>query len=366
MSDNVLTRRQLLGSVGAVLAGSSFVQAQQEAKPAPSTAKSAVPAKPKLTIDSGPRVAPVDEIVMVSEFEDCARLTLPSGVFSTIAGTDRRAFDRITVRSRMLIPTVNMDLSVDLFGDKLFTPILIGPVSEQKRYHADAELGTVRGAAGGRAAVVVSSRSSVPIDQLAAVAKTPLWYQVWVEADAKAQIQRAAKAGVRAVVVTLETAPGAAAAEPDWAAIDGLRQELSVPVLVKGIMTPAAAKLALQHSVQGIIVSSSGTAGQNAPILALASIVDAVAGKVPVLIDGSFRLGVDVYKALALGAQGVLIGRPAMWALAAYGADGVQTMVEILQTELAQTMSACSNPNLKSLNRNFVKLHATAMLDAGV
>ena len=162
------------------------------------------------------------------------------------------------------------------------------------------------------------------------------------------------------MVVTLGAAPGAAAAEPDWAAIDGLRQGLSVPALVKGIMTPAEAKLAMQRGVQGIIVSNWGRASQNAPILALASIVDAVAGKGPVLIDGSFRLGVDIYKALAFGARGVLIGRPAMWALAAYGADGVQAMVQLLQTELAQTMSACSNPDLKSLDRTFVKIHATA------
>jgi 4-hydroxymandelate oxidase len=364
MSDNILTRRQLLGSAGAVIAGVSAAQGQQGARPAPSTAKPVPPpARPRLTLDSGPRVAPVDEITMVSEFEDSAKLKLPASVLSTIAGTDRRGFDRITVRSRMLVRTVEMDLSVGLFGDTLFAPILVGPVSEQKRYHADAELGTVQGASAGNAAVVVGSRSSVPIDRLAAAAKTPLWYQVWAEADAKAQIERAVKAGVRAVVVTLGTAPGAAAAAagPDWAAIDGLRQGLSVPMLVKGVMTAADARVALQHGVQGIIVSNWGTASKAAPMLALGSIVDAVAGKVPVLVDGSFRLGVDVYRALALGAQGVLIGRPAMWALAAYGAIGVQTMVEMLQTELAQTMSACSNPNIKSITRSFVQIHATAM-----
>jgi 4-hydroxymandelate oxidase len=232
-------------------------------------------------------------------------------------------------------------------------------VSEQKRYHADAELATVRGASAGKAAVVVSSRSSVPIEQIAAEAKTPLWYQVWTEADAKAQIQRAVKAGVRALVVTLGATPGAAA-QPDWAAIDRLREGLSVPVLVKGITTPAEARLAVQHGMQGIVVSSWGRASQSALILALASMVDAVEGKVPVLIDGSFRLGADIYKALAFGAQGVLIARPAMWALAAYGAAGVQKMVELLQTELAQMMSGCSNPNIKSIDRHFVKVHATA------
>ena len=270
----------MLGSVGTVIAGASVVQAQQGAKPAaPAGAKPAAPARPRPTIDSGPRVAPVNDLVLVREFEDSARLKLPRAVFSTIAGTEHEGLDRITLRPRMMIPTTDMDLSVSLFGDQLFTPIVVGPVSEQKRFHADAELGTVRGAAAGKAAVVVSSRSSVPIEQIAAEAKTPLWYQVWAEADAKAQVQRAVKAGVRAVVVTLGAAPGAAAApaEPDWAAIDGLRQGLSVPLVVKGIMTPAEAKTALQHGVQGIVVSNWGGASKGAPILALASIVDAVA-----------------------------------------------------------------------------------------
>lgn len=353
MSDNTLSRRQLFGTVGAAIAGSSAARAQSGTRR---------PAAPALTIDSGPRVAPVNEITMVPEFEDSARLTLPAAVFETIAGTERQALDRISLRSRMLIPTQNMDLSVDLFGDKLFTPIMIGPVSDQKRYHADAELGTVRGAAAGQAAVVISSRSSVPIEQLAAEARSPLWYQVWTESDASAQIKRAVSAGVRAVVVTLgPTQGGAPGGTPNWAAIEALQRGAGVPLLVKGVLTPAVARLAVQRGVQGIIVSNPGRPGPNAPILALPAIVDEVGGKVPVLVDGSFRLGPDVYKALAYGAKGVLIGRPAMWALSAHGAAGVQTMLEILQAELAQTMSACSNPNLQSLDRNYVKLHAQSM-----
>jgi 4-hydroxymandelate oxidase len=345
MSDNTLTRRQLLGGVGAVMTWASVAQGQQAAKSA------AAPAKPRPTIDSGPRVAPVNEHYLVTEFEDSARQRLPRAVFSTVAGTEHQGFDRITLRPRMMIPTLDMDLSVVLFGDQLFTPILIGAVSEQKRYHAEAELATVRGAAAGRAAVVVSSRSSVPIEQIAAEAKTPLWYQVRAEAAAKAQIQRAVNAGVRAVVVTLGAAP-------DWAAIDGLRQGLSVPVVVKGVMTLAEAKTALRHGAQGIIVSNWGSASKSAPIRVLASIVDAVAGKVPVLLDGSVRYGGDIVKALALGAQAVLIARPAMWGLAAHGAAGVQTVVELLQSELARAMGMMGNPTPRSLTRSAVKIQA--------
>ena len=133
MSDNKLTRRQLAGSVSSIIAPSSLAHGQQGAGPASSTAKMPVP-----IIDSGPRLAPADEVVLVREFEDGAKLKLPGRVFSTIAGTDHRAFDLITLRHRMMISTMDMDLSVELFGDKLFTPILIGPVSDQKRYHADA------------------------------------------------------------------------------------------------------------------------------------------------------------------------------------------------------------------------------------
>jgi 4-hydroxymandelate oxidase len=356
VKENELTRRTLLGGIGAAIASYPLLHAEQSA---PAGSMAAVPANQTLTIDSGPRVTPLDEIVLVREFEDSARLTLPEAVFATIAGTDHVGFDRMTLRPRVMSPTMDMDLSVELFGDRLFTPILIGPVSGQDRFHADAELGTVKGAAAGKAAVMVSSHSSLPVEQLAAAAKSPLWYQVWPEAEAEAQIQRAVKAGARAVCITLTGAPGArgAATPPDWAAVARLRRGVKVPVLVKGIMNPAEAKLALQHGAQGIIVSRWGTVNKLAPILALPSIVAAIGGKVPVLLDDSVRVGADVVKALALGAKAVLVSRPAMWALAAYGANGVQTMVELLQTELARSMGMMGKSTPGALNRKAVKIH---------
>jgi len=363
MSEKLFSRRRILAGGGALLAPSAFARAQGTRAAAPRTqaAPAAGSSRARPTIDSGPRVAPVGEIVLVREFEDSARLTLSPAVFSTVAGTDHQGFDRITLRPRMLVPTMDLDLGVDLFGDRLFTPIVVGPVADQKRFHADAELATVRGAAAGKAAVMVSSQSSVPIEQIAAEAKTPLWYQVWAGAEAPALVQRAVQAGVRAVCVTLGAASGAPAAEPDWGAIDALRQGLKVPLLVKGIVTAAEARTALQHGAQGIVVSTWGRSTQASSILALPAIVDAVAGKVPVLVDGSFRLGTDIYKALAYGAQGVLIGRPVAWGLAAYGADGVRTVVELLQSELGRIMAMSGNSNLKTLGRQYIKLHATAM-----
>ena len=129
--------------------------------------------------------------------------------------------------------------------------------------------------------------------------------------------------------------------------------------MVKGITTPADATMALQHGAQAIIVSNYGgvLTAKDAPILDLPKIVDAVAGKAPVLVDGSFRRGTDVIKALAFGAQGVIVARPAMWGLAAYGADGVQAVVEMLQTELGRYMGMCGKSNLKMLDRTLLKVH---------
>jgi 4-hydroxymandelate oxidase len=146
----------------------------------------------------------------------------------------------------------------------------------------------------------------------------------------------------------------------DWPAVDALKRGLSVPVMLKGIATPETAQVALQHGVDGIIVSNYGGlagAGTDAVVLTLPVIVDAVGGKVPVLVDGSFRRGTDILKALAFGAQSVLVARPAMWGLAAYGAEGVQGVVEMLQTELARYMAMSGRPHVKTLDRTMLRVH---------
>ena len=152
---------------------------------------------------------PRGELANVFEFEELARNVLPGEVFATVAGGDHAAFDRFTFRPRMMIPVLDMDLSVELFGAKHFTPILIGPVAEQREFHPDGELATVRGAAAARAAMVVSSHSSVPIDQLSAEAKTPLWYACYaMEADAPEHAKRAVAAGDRGEDLPGQDPPG--------------------------------------------------------------------------------------------------------------------------------------------------------------
>jgi 4-hydroxymandelate oxidase len=298
------------------------------------------------------RLPPLGELVNALEFEEPAKLTLPPSVFTAIVGGDRAAFDRITFRPRMMVPTLDLDMSVDLLGEPHFTPILIGPVAEQRRFHKDAELATVRGASEVRAAVVVSSRSSVPFGEIVAQAKSPLWFSAYADSDARRQIDGALAAGCKVICLAVEPS-----AKPNWQRIETIRRGLNAPIVVKGVATVQDAKAALEQGAKGIVVSDHGGADTTAPIEVLLSIVDAVAGRAAVLVDGGFRRGSDIAKALAFGANGVLLARPIMWALAAYGADGVRTVLELLQNDLARNMGALGAVNLQALTRAMVRVH---------
>jgi isopentenyl diphosphate isomerase/L-lactate dehydrogenase-like FMN-dependent dehydrogenase len=284
-----------------------------------------------------------------------AQRSLSAAAFAEIAGSDRSALDRITFRPRMMVNTMHLDLTTELFGQSMFAPILVGPSGGQKRFHAEGELATVRGASAAKTAMVVSSGASYPLKEIAAQSATTLWYQVHPGPDTAAQrrgIDEAVELGCKALCITV--------GGTDWTAIDRLRQGLRIPVVLKGIMSPEEARAAMGKGIEGIVVSSHGQPGSGmaAPIEVLPAIAEAVAGKVPILIDGSFRRGSDILKALALGARAVMLGRPPLWALAAYGSAGVQTMLEMLQTELARDMAMCGKPNPKSLDPAVVKIHA--------
>jgi 4-hydroxymandelate oxidase len=315
------------------------------------------------------RLVPREQLVNTLEYEEQAKRALTADVFASIAGGDRAAFDRITLRPRMLSPVLDLDLSVALFGDTLFAPLIVGPIANQRQFHPDGELATVKGASAAKAPAIISSDTSVPLPEVMANAATPIWYQVFAsDAGARARVQEAVKAGCKAICVTVGAAPAATGARSeavvqrmDWTAVDAIRQGITVPVLIKGIATADDAKLALKHGAQGLIVSKyGGLTGpvRDATILALPAIADAVQGSVPVLVDGSIRRGTDILKALAFGARAVLVGRPVMWGLAAYGVSGVQGVLEMLQTELARYMGMCGVPTVKALDRSVLRVHA--------
>jgi 4-hydroxymandelate oxidase len=312
----------------------------------------------------------------VLEFENVAQRLLAPPVYATIAGSDRTFFDRITFRPRMMVPTSHLDLSVSLFGEKMFAPIMAGPIAKLQNYHPDGEIAMVRAASAAKSWMVVSSESSVPIEKIAAESKTTLWYQVYPEGDlasVRAQIDQAVKAGCKAVCITVAAPyrnmggwpdPAKLAAMPrpavNWAAIDQMRKGVSVPVVIKGILTPQEATAAVKRGIQGIVVSDYGgllTPGMASSMEMLPSIADAVAGKAPILIDGNFRRGSDIFKALAYGATAVLLGRPTVWGLAAYGPEGAQQVFEMLQTEVARDMAQCGKASIKDIDRKVVKLH---------
>lgn len=338
MSARNVTRREVFARAGAALAGSA-------------------------------RLAPREDLVNTLEYEEEAKKILPPAAYSLIAGGDRTLFDRITLRPRMLVPVLDMDLGVTLAGAHHFAPILVAPIADQKQFHPEGELATVRGAAAAKTVTVISSRSTVPLERLVE-ANAPLWTQVFAtDPSAKAQLAAAAATGVAAIVVAVgATASAKGSGGPigtsriDWRAVGALKKDVAVPVFVKGIQSPDDVRMALQYDVQGVIVSNYGGLGlvgprKDAMILVLPTIVDAAAGKVPVLVDGSFRRGTDILKALAFGARAVLIGRPVMWGLAAYGADGVQGVLEMLQTELARYMGMCGKSHVAMLDRTVVKVH---------
>jgi 4-hydroxymandelate oxidase len=343
MSRPPLTRRRALASYAALLAASPL-RAQTLAGEPPG------------------RVAPVEELVNAFEFEAMAQRKLDSGAFAEIAGSDRKPFDRITFRPRLMVNTTKLDLTADLFGLKMFAPVLIGPLSEQKRFHPDGELAMARGASAAKAVMVIATRSSCAFDQIAAQLKGNFWYQVYPEPDASAVRERAQQAitsGCKAVCLTLGV-PDQPPVVWDWSAIDRFRQGLKVPLILKGIMRADEARTAIQNGVQGILISNYAGRSVNglaSPMETLPAIADAVGGKAPILIDGGFRRGSDVLKALAFGARAVLVGRPTLWGLAAYGAVGVQSVMELMQTELARDMAMCGAANLQSINRSVVKIH---------
>jgi isopentenyl diphosphate isomerase/L-lactate dehydrogenase-like FMN-dependent dehydrogenase len=331
---------------------------------------------PKLIGEPPGRIAPRTDLVNVLEFENTAERKLAPPVYATIAGSDRSFFERITFRPRMMVPTTLLDLSLELFGEKMFAPVMAGPLARLQTYHPDGETGVARAASAAKAWMVVSSESSVPLEKIAAESTTVLWYQVFLDGNrsaVRAKMDQAIKAGCKAICITTgvpfrnaEAGSGpaklAAMSRPsiNWDVIDQMRKGIDVPVLIKGIMTPEEAEAAIKRGVQGIVVSNYGgllTPGMVPPMEMLPSIADTVAGKVPVMVDGNFRRGSDIFKALAYGATAVMIGRPIAWGLAAYGPEGAQQVLEMLQTELARDMAHNGKPKLKDIDRTVVKLH---------
>ena len=363
-SAEMTSRRQAAGVIGAVMG--TTVAAGMVSATLPALGAPAQTGTPLRMPDPPPVLVPRSDLVNGLEYETQARLVLGPAKVAPILGSDRTVTDRITLRPRMNIPTRDLDLTSTLFGDEHFTPIIVGPIADQKRFHPEGEIAMARGASAAKAAMVVSSDASVPLAEIAQAATTPLWLQVYANSPkVKDVLAEASAAKAKAVIVTVNA--GASAGGPaaqgdiDWASVDAVVKGTSLPVIVKGVTRPQDAKEAAARGAKGVVVSNyrgGNAAALTGTLLLVAPVVQAVGDQVPVLVDGSFRRGTDILKALGLGAKGVLIGRPVMWGLAAYGADGVQGVVEMLQTELARYMGMCGRPSLAAVNSSIVRVHA--------
>lgn len=358
------SRRHAIGAIGAT-AAVSMVGGTMPATGSPQS--SAEPSLPVATLSPG--LVPSGDLVNILEYEAQARLVLGPAKVAPILGSDRTVTDRITLRQRVNIPTRDLDLTITLFGDQHFTPIIVGPIADQKRFHPDGEVAMARGASAAKAAMVVSGDASMSLAAIAQAATTPLWVQVYAKSSKMKEIlAEASAANAKAVIVTINAGTSAsrpvtpASARIDWSAVDDVIKGTHLPVLVKGITHPEDAKEAVARGAKGVVVSNyrgGNAADLKGTLLLVAPVVQAVGDQVPVLVDGSFRRGTDILKALGFGAKGVLIGRPAMWGLAAYGADGVQSVLEMLQTELARYMCMCGRPSLAAVTPSLVHVHAS-------
>jgi 4-hydroxymandelate oxidase len=389
-----ITRRDALLSAGALAATSVFpVSAESQASAsAPGTQVSEI----------GP------EIVCLTDFEPVAQQKMSRVAWEYInAGAadeltvrwNKEAYQRIHLKPRVLVDVSKLDSRITLFGQEHAFPILMAPTSAHKLVHPEGELATARGAEAAQATLVVSSFSSTSLEDVAATTKAPLWFQLYAQTDrgfTQDLVRRAEAAGYRALCLTvdapvsgvrnrearakvqlpplpnlrgLKTSVSGGSYRTDareiyssildpalsWKDMEWLCSFAKVPVLVKGVLNPDDADRAAKGGAAGIIVSNHG--GRNldtvpATIDALPLVADKVAGRIPVLMDGGIRRGTDVLKAIALGANATLIGRPYLYGLGAAGETGVTSVLKILQREFEMSMALTGRTTIASIDRS--------------
>lgn len=357
-----------------------------------------------------------DLALNVMDFEAAARKALPPAHFGYMAtGTDddgtvranREGFSRFSLRVRRLVDVRDIDMSVALFGTPWDSPIFMSPVSSQRAFHAEGEIGSARAARSRKHLQILSTVTSTGVEDVSAARGTPVWYQLYPTDEWKvteALVRRAEAAGCPALVLTvdlqggsnreslvrarrrdtrdcttchegdpvlllrlsrkpmfagidLSQVKGLEPLEMNWEFVDRLRALWPRKLLVKGIVTREDAELAVRHGVDGVVVSNHGGRAEDSgrsTIESLPEVVEGARGKIPVLVDGGIRRGTDIFKALALGATAVGIGRPYVWGLAAFGQAGVEAVLDILRRELQTVMRQAGTRRLGEIDRSYV------------
>jgi isopentenyl diphosphate isomerase/L-lactate dehydrogenase-like FMN-dependent dehydrogenase len=387
-----VSRRKAIAGLAGVFAGSrSRVTAQTDPRP----------------VNEHRRTPGFDEMKVSFDFEPVFFANVPLLTYDYTAHGDgseftvrrnREAFEWVDLVPGNAVDQKSVDLSSELLGTRMPYPILVAPSAAQVPVHPEGEIAMYRGAtAASNTPMILSHVTSTAVDKVAAAAKGPLWSQFYPQQDrafGRKVLEEAQNAGCTAVVVTVDQQAShyersehnrnlgggprragrgsAAQQEPSgparyrvsqarlwytWNYLDELRKIVKVPLLVKGILTADDALLCLEHGVDGIIVSNHGGRSMDygpSTLEVLPEIVAAVRGRVPVITDSGYRRGTDILKALALGANAVMLGRAPRWALGAFGAQGVQRLLEITQRELVDATARAGRQTLASIDARIV------------
>jgi len=388
-----LTRREALLSLAGILVGSPLAAAQLDPRP----------------LKDHRRVPGLDEMMTAFDFEPICFANMPLASYDYMAhGSDseftlrrnREAFGWVELVERPGTLPDAVDTSSEVLGIKMDYPIFIAPSTRQRDLHPDGDAGMYQGATATGTPMIVASGSSVPIQKVATSANGPRWSQFYPIQNltaARDQIELFQAHGARAIVVTVDQKTsryerdlhdrylgGSARARPvegsapvpagatgawkyrvdprrmwySWKYLDDIRPFVKGHMLIKGIVTAEDAKACVERGFDGIVVSNHGGRTQDyvpSTLEVLPEIVDAVGGRIPVLVDSGFRRGSDIVKAIALGANAVCLGRAARWGLGAYGPAGVQRLLEIIHTEFREAMARTGRTTLAALDRTAVR-----------
>jgi 4-hydroxymandelate oxidase len=395
--------RWLAGSPLLSLAGVQACTTDREAPPAEAAS------------DLDRLISSPDDAINVFDLEAVAQINLPLAHFGYLAtGVDdaatlranREAYGRLYVRPRLLVDVTNVDMSVELFGERWETPIVIAPAGSQRAFHPEGEIAVAHAARTRNHLQILSTVTTTSVEDVAEARGAPVWYQLYPTSDwtvTQALLRRAEGAGSPVVVLTVDLPDagnreiqerygridtrdcstcheqtlfqGSLARKPmfdgldlsnitslfapglTWDFVRRLKDNTDMRVVVKGIVTREDAARCVQYGADGIIVSNHGgraAESGRATIESLPEVLQAVNGRIPVLVDGGIRRGNDILKALAVGADAICIGRPYLWGLAAFGQPGVERVLDILRAELQMAMRMTGAPSVAAIDPSFV------------
>ncbi len=363
------------------------------------------------------RVESAADALDVFDLQRLAQQRLPPAHYGYLAtGTEgnetlranREAFQKLYLRARRMVDTSRIDTGLELLGERLESPILIAPAGSQRAFHDEGELATARAARAREHLQILSNVSTFGVEDVIAARGKPVWMQLYPTQDfdvARAIVKRAESAGCPVLVLTVDLNSGSnrvamerwiRADERDctechdtdrpgnwldrklmyfetgadanrfdtpemtWGYLERLREITDMKLVIKGIVTAEDARDAVRHGVDAVYVSNHGGRAEASgwgAIDSLPEVVDAVNGAVPVIVDSGFRRGTDIFKALALGANAVAVGRPYLWGLGAFGQAGVERALELLQWELEMVMGQMGASTLGEIGPGLVGRH---------